>query len=214
MTVLRRLYGRGPLHLLGHLAVIAVTAYALSIMFQMRFAPQPLNLALWLLGGAILHDVVFLPLYGVANALFSRGLGASDRRPLRELAMGRPAEAEQERAADLVPAAADSEATRPGPETGALAGAEPTTRDARRRVPVVNYVRVPFVVSAMLLLVFLPRILNRQPQNFVNALGTEPPDFAMRWVVATLVLFAVSAALYAIRWVRARPLPAAGAASA
>lgn len=187
MTAFRRLYGKHPAHLVGHLVVIGITAYALSIMFQMRFAPRPLNLALWLLGGAILHDAVFLPIYGVINTLYARVAGASDERSLKALAMGSTVQA----ASPEQPAPARAEPPAPLP-----------TRDARRRVPVVNFVRTPVVVSAVLFLVFLPRILDRQPQNFVNALGHAPPDFFMRWVWVTLALFVASAAWYAVRFAR------------
>lgn len=185
MRLFSRLYGRHPLHLVGHVLVIAITAYVLSIIFQARFAPEPLNLALWLLGGAVLHDGVFLPVYGVLNALYARAVGASDERPLKELAMGPTVVAEPPNAA-----AHQDEPRDPVPVP---------SRDARRRVPVVNHLRTPFVVSAVLFLVFLPRILNQQPQNFVNALGHAPPDFFARWVFVTLALFAASGVLYAVR---------------
>lgn len=156
----RRLYGAGPLHLLGHVVVIAIAAYVLSIMFEARFAPRPLNLALWLLGGAVLHDAVFLPLYSALNVLVARVLRS----------------------------------------------------DAQRRVPILNHLRTPFVVAAVLLLVFLPRITDRQPQNFVNALGHPPPDYLGRWLFCVAVLVVGSALLYAARWVRAgRRDPAAPA---
>lgn len=172
-----RVYGRGPLHLVGHATVIAITAYVLSIMFQARFAPQPLNLVLWLLGAAVLHDVLFLPLYGVANALLARGVGAADDTSLRALALG---------------PSADEHARQGSP-----------TRDGRRAVPVVNHVRVPMVISATLFLVFLPRILDRQPQNFVNALGHAPPDYLGRWLAVSAALVVGSALLYAVRRLRA-----------
>lgn len=73
MTALKRWYGGSPLHLLGHLAAFAVAAYALSQAFDPRFA-RPLNLALWLVGGALLHDLVFLPLYAVLDRLARTGL--------------------------------------------------------------------------------------------------------------------------------------------
>jgi hypothetical protein len=192
--VFRALYGKGPLHLIGHLLVIGITAYVLSIVFQTKYAPRPWNLALWLLGGAVLHDAVFLPVYGVLNALFTRGVGAGDERSVKELATG------------------SSVATGPETHTGSPAAAAavhrlaadvPRTRDQLRRVPVINHVRTPLVLSAVLFMVFLPRILNRQPQNFTNALGHAPPDFLMRWIWVAVLLFCASAALYAARWLRA-----------
>ncbi len=77
MTTLRNAYGAGPLHLLGHVLVIGIAAWALSIMFRAPFAPQPLNLVLWLLGGAVLHDLVFLPAYSAVNVGLTRVAGAT-----------------------------------------------------------------------------------------------------------------------------------------
>ena len=184
MTLFRRLYGKNPLHLAGHLIVIGITAYLLSIMFQARFAPEPLNLVLWLLGGAVLHDAVLLPIYGVLNAAFTRGVGGGDGTSVKELAMG-PAQSSKV-------SAAERSAAQP-----------PTSRDAQRAVPVINHIRTPIVVSAVLFLVFLPRILERQPQNFLNALGHEPPDFFARWLFVTALLIAGSAVLYGMRRIRA-----------
>jgi hypothetical protein len=82
----RRVWGAGPLHLLGHLAVIAVAAYALSVMFEERFAPRPWNLLLWLFGGAVLHDAVLLPAYSVVNVALARLLGVHRGRRVRLLA--------------------------------------------------------------------------------------------------------------------------------
>lgn len=62
------------LSVVGHLVVIGVAAYALSIMFRPEYAPRPWNLALWLLGGAVLHDLVFLPAYSAVNQAASRGV--------------------------------------------------------------------------------------------------------------------------------------------
>jgi hypothetical protein len=63
----------------------------------------------------------------------------------------------------------------------------------------INYVRVPLAVSALLLLVWFPVILNRQPGNYVNALGREPPDYLGRWVAVTAGLVLASALVYGVR---------------
>lgn len=202
---MRRIYGRGPAHLVGHLLVIAISAYVLSILFQARFAPQPLNLVLWLLGGAILHDAVFLPIFGVANTVLSRVLGATDGTSLRDLATGPdPAAADggSEAAGRTAPAATGVASTS-AVDREAIPVAAPTSPDGRRAVPIINHVRTPIVVSAVLFLVFLPRILDRQPQNFVNALGHAPPDFLGRWLAVSAALVVTSAVLYGVRRLRA-----------
>ena len=81
-------------------------------MFHVNVAPQPLNLALWLFLGALVHDLLLLPLYSGADALIRR-----------------------------LPA------------------------------PLINHVRFPVAISAVLLLVWFPLILQRQPSGYVNALG-------------------------------------------
>jgi hypothetical protein len=137
----RRRYGASPWHLLGHLALLGVAAYALSRAFQPRFAPEPVNLLAWLVGGALLHDLVLLPAYSALDAAAIRTLGPS----------------------------------------------------------LLNHLRVPFVLSALVFVVYAPRILDRQPRNVVNALGVAPPDYLARWLWLTAALFAASGLLYVIR---------------
>jgi hypothetical protein len=138
---MRRIYGARPLHLIGHLVLLAIAAYALSRAFQTRFAPEPVNLLAWLIGGALLHDLVLLPAYSALDALAIRALGA----------------------------------------------------------PLLNHVRIPAYLSAIVFLVYAPRILDRQPGNVVNALGIAPPDYFARWLWLTAALFGASALLYVFR---------------
>ncbi len=70
-------------------------------------------------------------------------------------------------------------------------------------MPVLNYVRVPLVIAAVLLLVYAPRIFAGQPQNFERALGYPPPDYLARWLVVVALLVAASAAAYLVQWLRA-----------
>jgi hypothetical protein len=135
---------RRPHVLLAHVVVIGAAAWVLAQMFTARVAPQPLNLALWLALGAVVHDLVLLPAYSLAD------------RAIRRL-----------------------------------------PRDA------VNHVRVPLAVSGVLLLVWFPLILHRQPSGYVNALGRPPPDYLGRWVAVTAGLAALSAVVYALRRLRA-----------
>jgi hypothetical protein len=142
---------RGVLRFLGSLALIGFTAWALAGVFGTPFAPQPVNLAIWLIGGAILHDLVLLPAYSAVDAVMRRIVGS----------------------------------------------------DAHRAVPIVNHVRFPLALTALLFLVWFPRILDRQPQNFERALGYAPPDFLGRWLAVSAGMFVLSAAVYAVRRVRA-----------
>jgi hypothetical protein len=55
----RRLYGASPLHLAGTLAALAVAGYAAWQMVGSR----PVAVLVWLVGAALLHDLVLAPLY-------------------------------------------------------------------------------------------------------------------------------------------------------
>ncbi|MCQ4082455.1 hypothetical protein NGB36_18060 [Streptomyces sp. RB6PN25] len=58
-----RWYGSGPLHLLVLICSFALTGYALVRLFALR----PLDVAIWFVGAAILHDLILLPLYSLAD---------------------------------------------------------------------------------------------------------------------------------------------------
>lgn len=67
-----------------------------------------------------------------------------------------------------------------------------------RGVRWLNYLRVPAVVSGLLLLVWSPLIL-RLPTAFHAASGLSEQPFLLHWVAVTVVLFGVSAAILAAR---------------
>lgn len=58
-----RWYGSGPLHLLVLIASFALTGYAMVRLF----AVQPWDVAIWFVGAAILHDLILLPVYSLAD---------------------------------------------------------------------------------------------------------------------------------------------------
>ncbi len=58
-----RWYGSGPLHLLVLIASFALTGYAIVRLF----AIGPWGVAIWFVGAAILHDLILLPLYSLAD---------------------------------------------------------------------------------------------------------------------------------------------------
>lgn len=155
----RRTYGASPLHLLLHLAGIALAAWALSQAFDPRYSASALNLLLWLVAGLVLHDLIALPLYVVADR--TARAAWSVPRWLR----GRAPSA---------------------PVLGSVRGN--------------GHVRFPVVVSAVLLLVYLPNILGKAPKGHLFSTGLpEQPDFAARWLLITAGLFLLSAAIYAVR---------------
>ncbi len=67
------------------------------------------------------------------------------------------------------------------------------------RVLVLNYLRVPFLASALLLLVFLPGIIEQGTDTYRAATGQTQEPFLGRWLLAVAVIFGVSAVAYAVR---------------
>ena len=78
-----RRYGASPRHLLGHLAAFALCAYALA---QIVDGGAVVNFVVWFGGAALLHDLVFLPLYSLldrAGHAWARRRHGPTPRPLR-----------------------------------------------------------------------------------------------------------------------------------
>ena len=67
----RERYGGSPLHLLGHLLALALIVYAVSRVVDPRFS-RGLNVVVWLVGGAIVHDLVLVPAYSALDAVARR----------------------------------------------------------------------------------------------------------------------------------------------
>jgi hypothetical protein len=135
-------YGAPAWHLAGHAITFAVIAYALSRLLQPSVG-RPATVVVWLLAGAALHDLVFLPLYSLADRI-ARAVG------------GRA----------------------------------------------VNHLRVPAVISGVLLLVYFPLILGKAPAAYDRNTGRPPPDYLARWLVITGGLFVASGLVWAARSVR------------
>lgn len=140
---MRRAYGTNPLHLLLHAAVFAVAAYALGQVLSARFAE---NFVIWFVGAALLHDLVFVPLYSAADWLARRELGP----------------------------------------------------------PAINHVRVPALLSGLLLLVYFPLILVKADRTYVNSTGHHVEGYARNWLLLTAGLFLVSGLIYLARLIRHR----------
>ena len=66
------------------------------------------------------------------------------------------------------------------------------------------YVRVPALLSALLLLVFAPLIFRADTPTFEATTGITPPDYLARWLLATAAMFVISAFAYALSLRRAR----------
>ena len=68
----------------------------------------------------------------------------------------------------------------------------------RGRVPLLNYVRVPALMSGTLLLVFAPLVLRRSTETFERKSGLDGDVYLGRWLAVTAVLFAASALLWVV----------------
>lgn len=151
----RASYGASPWHFVVHLAGIALIAWALSQSFDARYSKAAVNLAIWMVAGAVIHDGIALPLYVVGDRT-ARWLWAPIGRRL--------------------------------------------ARSGVRRVPGNGHVRVPLVMSAVMLLVFLPNIQHRAPIGHRLSTGlAEQPDYLGRWIAITVGLFAISLLIYGLR---------------
>jgi hypothetical protein len=67
-------YGAPVWHLAGHAAAFAAIVYALSRLLEPSVG-RPLVIVAWLVGGALLHDLVFLPLYSLADRTLRAATG-------------------------------------------------------------------------------------------------------------------------------------------
>jgi hypothetical protein len=63
----------------------------------------------------------------------------------------------------------------------------------------VNHVRVPLLLSGLLLLVFFPVISGKGAGAFHGVSGLDYDGYLARWLLITAVLFAVSGAAYLLR---------------
>jgi hypothetical protein len=71
---MRDRYGASPLHLLAHLAALALAAWALMQALQLGGAER---IVLWLVGAVVLHDMVLWPAYTALDRLARRGRPAA-----------------------------------------------------------------------------------------------------------------------------------------
>ncbi len=99
-----------------------------------------------------------------------------------------------------------------------IAFGSPGTRDtgaarcagARRPVNSTPYVRVPAILSGLLLAVFLPVIFGLGAQTELSATGIPERGYLARWLLLTGVMFAVSGFAYVVALIRAAAPAAAG----
>lgn len=69
----------------------------------------------------------------------------------------------------------------------------------------VNYLRVPALLSGLLLLLFAPVILRRSEPAYAAASDLNQQPYLTHWLLLTTALFLSSALIYLLRHRRARP---------
>jgi hypothetical protein len=73
----------------------------------------------------------------------------------------------------------------------------------RPAVPWINHVRVPAVLSGLLLVMFFPLVLGLGEHTYRSATGLDTGPFLGRWLLVTGILFAGSGLIYLGRLWRA-----------
>lgn len=71
-----------------------------------------------------------------------------------------------------------------------------------RRRPLTNYVRVPVVLAASLMLVSFPLVLDRAPGNFERVAGFAPTGYLGWWLAISLAAVVLSGLWYLVGLVR------------
>ncbi|HME49282.1 hypothetical protein, partial [Mycobacterium sp.] len=79
----------------------------------------------------------------------------------------------------------------------------PTRRDgarprSTRRVPPTNYLRMPTLAAALLLVMFLPGIIQQGAPTYHAATGLTQAPYLSRWLLLTAAFYLISALCYAV----------------
>ena len=84
--------------------------------------------------------------------------------------------------------------------------AEPV--DATRRVPIVNYLRLPTLATALTFAMFLPGIIEQGAFTYTAATGLTQEPYLARWLLLVAGFYLTSAVCYLVRSVMTRTRPA------
>ncbi len=86
----------------------------------------------------------------------------------------------------------------------AVAALAPSARRTRVGIAALNHLRLPALLSGLLLLVWYPLILGPGGRTFTRASGLSKDIYLERWLIVTACLFALSALVLLIRLPRLR----------
>jgi hypothetical protein len=67
----------------------------------------------------------------------------------------------------------------------------------------VAFIRIPGMLSLLLLIVFAPLIFSADTRSFTAATGLAPANYLVRWLLATAAMYGVSAVWYVLTLRRA-----------
>lgn len=84
--------------------------------------------------------------------------------------------------------------------------AEPV--DATRRVPIVNYLRLPTLATALTFAMFLPGIIEQGAFTYTAATGLTQEPYLARWLLLVAGFYLTSAVCYLVRSLTTRTRPA------
>jgi hypothetical protein len=65
-----------------------------------------------------------------------------------------------------------------------------------RRVPLINYVRMPTMAAGLMFLLFFPGIIEQGAVTYQNATGLTQAPFLNRWLLLTAAAYLISALWY------------------
>jgi hypothetical protein len=80
----KKIYGESPLHLLGQIVAFAIAAYAYLQIIDVH-STNTLNLLVWFLAGALLHDIIFVPIYLILDLVARLGIQDHALRSVRAI---------------------------------------------------------------------------------------------------------------------------------
>jgi hypothetical protein len=79
---------------------------------------------------------------------------------------------------------------------------EGASQHPSRRIPVTNYLRMPTLAAGLLLLIFLPGIIEQGAPTYLAATGQTQAPYLSRWLLLTAAFYLASALCYAVRTLR------------
>ncbi len=80
----KKVYGASPLHLLGQIIAFAIAIYAYLQIIEVT-STDNLSLLIWFLAGALLHDIIFVPIYLILDLIARLGIQDHSLRNVRAI---------------------------------------------------------------------------------------------------------------------------------